>query len=1047
MNILGDALPWIFTVADVKEPILGADFLSHHDISVNMKRRQLSHLPSNTTIQTKSIKPPSYTPVISNVNELPNSIEKLLSRYPHLTRVPGATDEVKHKFVHRIITDSDQTPIYVKPRRIGLAVRDAAEAALNKMLEDGTIRPSASPWSSALHLVPKRSGSWRPVGDYRLLNGVTKKDKYPLPFLSDFSSKLNGKRIFSTIDLKDAFFQIPIADEDIEKTCLATPFGNFEFTRMNFGLCGAAQTFQRFIDHVLRDLTVEKNKRKVTYFAYIDDILIASENESDHLQDLNALFEKLEENGLCINLQKCSFLRSELQFLGHKINSHGTLPLMEKVDAIKNYEKPLTVKGLRRFLGLVNFYHRYIDRAAEHLAPLTDLIRGNKNASSKRKVIWNSKADQAFSAAKKLLSESSLLHYPVIGAETSIAVDASDVAIGGVLQQYSDGHWKPISFFSRKLGKTQTKYSTFSKELLAAYSSVKYFRPYIEGTSFYLLTDHLPLTKAMHKKTQRDLPREERWLEFIAIFTTDIRHIKGTENIVADALSRHQEDSLPQIEPLPDTTDTAEPVELQLNSLFSNPLQQKILTAYQSDAELTDMLRGKYKSIVLTKIDDHYYHKNRMYVPVSLRRELFDQYHNSAHPGIRATRRHMTNKYFWPCINKHVGEWARQCIPCQRAKVVRHNKTTVQSIPPASAKFAEIHLDLVGPLPVNKNQRYLLTIIDRYTRWPEAIPVPDITATTVADAFISNWVARYGIPSSVTTDRGAQFNSQLWREMMSRLGCVSIKTTAFHPQGNGLVERLHRRLKDSLRCHAQGDAQHWIERLPLIMLHIRSALRDDATVSPAMAMYGTPLTLPGDMIHPPACRPMDVTSYTQQLMSYMQALAPAKSRSYPSSSYVDKTLLSATHVFVRNEAKRGLQPNYRGPFKVIARRPKYFKVDLPKGVDTVSIDRLKAAHLTDAFLQSGENPTMQEVIVPPVPIANSSNVTRDSPPQPRPEPDVSQTDEQNNENASNSHDGDKRIHTRLSNSSRYKNSRKYQASRYKTRYGRNVVQPQRLTYN
>ena len=310
---------------------------------------------------------------------------------------------------------------------------------------------------------------------------------------------------------------------------------------MSFGLCGAAQSFQRFVDSVLRNLTVQTNEgeRKVSFFAYIDDILIASKNEHEHIEDLHALFTRLQEYGLHINLKKCSFLQPQLEFLGHNINTSGISLLSSKVQAIRDFHKPVTLKDLRRYMGMINFYHSFIQNAAELLAPLTALLSTARCKSTNKKIIWNDLADAAFIKSKTLLSEATLLHHPVHSAETSVAVDASNIAIAGVLQQRVDGSWKPISFFSKKLTLPQQKYSTFSRELLAIFSSIKHFRHYIEGSKFHVLTDHQPILKALNKKSSRDLPREERWLDFISIFTTDIRHIKGSHNIVADAVSRH----------------------------------------------------------------------------------------------------------------------------------------------------------------------------------------------------------------------------------------------------------------------------------------------------------------------------------------------------------------------------------------------------------------------------------------------------------------------------------------------------------------------------
>ena len=486
LHIDGRPFEYEFIIADVHQRIIGADFLSEFGLAPNVRDGNLIDIATfeilNATLSRATSNP------ISFVDQVNNRFYQLLDSFPAIITPAFTVKNPRHGVEHHIPTDGP--PVQARARKLAPDRLAIAKEEIDKLVNLGICHRGKSNWASPLMVAPKPGGGWRVCGDFRRVNHMTLDDKYPVRTLTDFTAELHGKKYFSKVDLLKGYHQIPVAEKDVCKTAVITPFGLFVFKRTPFGLKNAGQDFQRLMDAILGGIP--------HVFVYIDDVLIASNTEEEHYADLKRVCEILEEHGMIVNRSKCVLAQRSLEFLGFQVDSTGIKPLPERVEGIMATPAPNTVKGLQSFLGMVNYYRRFIKNAAHHLFHLFNLLK-----EKPKTLPWNADAQKSFEAIKKALADAALLHHPKSGAPLALTTDASNHAIGAVLEQRGANGWEPLAFYSGKLQENQQKWPPYDRELLAIFRATRHFKSMLEGRNFTIYTDHQSLVPSMSSSMQR----------------------------------------------------------------------------------------------------------------------------------------------------------------------------------------------------------------------------------------------------------------------------------------------------------------------------------------------------------------------------------------------------------------------------------------------------------------------------------------------------------------------------------------------------------------
>lgn len=798
-----------------------------------------------------------------------DKFQKFLLGYVDIFMLEGVELGYTNVVKHRIITQNCN-PIAKAPYRVPFWQRPVLKQQVDEMLSQGIISHSDSPWSAPAILVsrtlPGGETKFRFCIDFRALNSVTVRDYFPIPNISETLDSLGGAKRFSTLDLTKGFWQVEIDPRDRHKTGFSVPWGHFVCNRMPFGLINSPSTWQRLMYAVLAGISDEH------CFVYMDDIICFSSDEiEEHISKLKLIFDRLRSANLKLNPSKCKFLREETNYLGHVVSKNGVKPDSNKISVIKNYPAPKSIKEVRSFLGLVGFYRKYIERFAHVALPLTHLTKKNV------KFEWTKETQKSFDHLRGVLCKEPILKFPDFNKKFILATDASGFAISAILHQVHGNSELPISFASRQLNRAEQRYSATERECLGLVWGIKHFRCYLYGRRFTAIVDHKPLQWLMKIREPND--KLMRWSLLLSEYDFEIKYRPGKQHTNADSLSR------------------IKPIRMLITSGDYEPIWDRdtIRREQHKDKDILELIN----KVVNDTTNDYYLdvdgmlykrseidrEKDKLVVPVKLRSHILKLYHDlpiSGHLGIDKTLNKIRMKFIWPGMSNDVKAYVNACEMCAKRKTSAHLRPApLMKFQPVNRPFERIALDVVGPLVTTyAGNKYILTVQDAFTRYLEAFPMPDQTATTVAQNFVKGIILRHGVPRQILTDLGSNFISKVMQQTCKVLQIDHLHTTAYRPQSNGKLERSHRTLKDMLSHYVDESHKDWDNWVPYAVSAFCSMTHSSLGESPFYLLFGRDIELPYDEILQPIRTRYDTdTNYVSEFLQRMK-IAHQKAREH-----------------------------------------------------------------------------------------------------------------------------------------------------------------------
>lgn len=729
-------------------------------------------------------------------------LESLISCY-------NPVQNVETKFEMNIVLSND-TPIFLSPRRLAFAEQTIVDQQIKTWLDNGIISPQESPFAAPIVLVKKKDNSIRTCIDYRKLNKVTIRDHFPLPLMENIFDQLTGFIYYSSLDLQSAFLHVNIAPDSRKYTAFLTHNGQYVFNKMPFGLTNAPSVFQKYIQSVFKHLLNDK-----TLIIYLDDIIVPSLSIEDGLEKLKKVFKVASDNGLQFNFKKCKFLHTKIEFLGHIVENNTISPSTNKTNAVLNFPEPRTLKHIQSFLGLTGYFRKFIKDYGLIARPLSDLLRKDVQFH------FGQEQQTAFLKLKQALSSTPVLHIFQQGNPIQLHCDASSRGFGSILfQMDNDQNLHPIQYFSQKTSPQQEKLSSYELEVLAIVTALKKFRHYLLGTNFQIYTDCKAFSQTINK---RDLPPKiARWAIFLQEFQFEILHRSGSQMRHVDALSRYP-----------------------ILVLDHNNLVQKIKQAQMED-EFSTSIKTLLQNSAITEYslsNDILYKsikdQDLLVVPTDMQKQLTRFEHEKGHFGITKTENLLKQQFYFPHMRKVVENVISNCVPCILAsKKSGKPEGLLHPIPKGDSPLNTYHIDFLGPLPSsNKNYKHIFSVVDAFTKFIWLYPTKSTTAKDAIDK-LNQQQSIFGNPFRIISDRASSFTATDFQDYCQNQHIEHIAITTGIPRGNGQAERFYSTLIPVLAKLSIDDPTKWFKFVPSVQRIINSTVSSATKFTPFQLLTG-----------------------------------------------------------------------------------------------------------------------------------------------------------------------------------------------------------------